>query len=79
MIICIYLVMALITAYHFNCTKFGKKFKARLLQEGTVPEFILLMTIITPIFFPMYWVLVLIVFLIFRYERKHNISRYEKT
>lgn len=33
MVICIYLIMALITAYQFNCTKFGKKFKARLLQE----------------------------------------------
>lgn len=72
MIIYIYLIIALITAYHFNCTKFGLKFKARLLQEGAMPEFILLMAIITPIFFPMYWVLVLIVFLIFRYERKHN-------
>lgn len=74
MIICIYLVMALITAYHFNCTKFGKKFKARLLQERNVPEFAFIV-FVSSIFFPMYyWVFVLIAFLIFRYERKHNLS-----
>jgi hypothetical protein len=67
--------MALIAAYHFNCTKFGKKFKARLLQERNVPEFVLLVAIVSPIFFPMYWILVLIVYLIFRYEEKHKINR----
>jgi hypothetical protein len=76
MVICIYLVMALVAVYHFNCTKFGKKFKARLLQERNVPEFVWLVAIVSPIFFPIYWVLVLIVFLIFRYERKHNITRF---
>lgn len=75
MIFCIYLVMALITAYHFNCTKFGRKFKARLLQERNVPEFVWFVAIVSPIFFPMYWVLVLIVFLIFRYERKHKTDK----
>ena len=64
--------MALFAAYHFNCTKFGKKFKARLLQERNVPEFVWFVAIVSSIFFPMYWVLVLIVYLIFRYERNHN-------
>ena len=77
MIICIYLVMALVAAYHFNCTKFGKKFKARLLQERNVPDEFVFIAIVSPIFCPMYyWVLVLIVFLISRYERKYNITKF---
>lgn len=67
--------MALVAAYHFNCTKFGKKFKARLLQERNVPEEFVFIAIISPIFFPIYWVLVLIVFLIFSYEEKHKLNK----
>ena len=73
MIICIYLVMALIAVYHFNCTKFGKKFKAKLLHERNVPEEFLFIAFVSSIVCPMYyWVLVLIVYFIFRYERKHK-------
>ena len=75
MVICIYLVMALIVAYHFNCTKFGKKFKARMLQERNVPEFVWFVAIVFPIFFPIYWVLTLIVLSIFKYEEKHKINK----
>jgi hypothetical protein len=35
----------------------------------------LFVAIVSPIFFPIYWVLVLIVFLIFRYEEKHKINK----
>ena len=67
--------MALVAAYHFNCTKFGRKIKDRMLKERNVPEFVLFVAIVSPIFFPMYWVFALIVFLIFRYEEKHTINK----